>query len=185
MLGLDARTAALDDLTIRFRDVAWQLESDTHPTVAWDEGGLAVRRFALASATPPQRLALDGTYLRERAYTGMGAGLASDGTGLLITLVVNSAIGDRADSVLSLEAVAGGGQAEIARTKLQRAEELSKRDLIAAADLYAAKKLDMPKRGNALCKVAMETLALMPNGKERQQLETKAKEELKRFKVEA
>jgi hypothetical protein len=58
-------------------------------------------------------------------------------------------------------------------------------NLLSAADLYANKKLDMPRRGNALCKVAMETLALLPNGKERQQLETKAKEELKRFKVEA
>jgi hypothetical protein len=58
-------------------------------------------------------------------------------------------------------------------------------NLLSAADLYANKKLDMPRRGNALCKVAMEAVALLPNGKERQQLESKAKEELKRFKVEA
>jgi autotransporter translocation and assembly factor TamB len=61
-VALDARTAAFDDLTIRFRDVDWQLANDTNPTVGWDEGGLTVRRFALASPTPTQQLTLDGTW---------------------------------------------------------------------------------------------------------------------------
>lgn len=58
-------------------------------------------------------------------------------------------------------------------------------NLIAAANLYDHGKLDMPKRGNALCRTAMEALALVPDSKERKQLESKAKEELKKFKVEA
>jgi hypothetical protein len=58
-------------------------------------------------------------------------------------------------------------------------------NLISVSDLYSQKKLDMPRRGNALCKEAMETLALLPDGKERKQIESKAKEELKRFKVDA
>jgi hypothetical protein len=57
-------------------------------------------------------------------------------------------------------------------------------NLIGLADLYCNRKLDMPRRGNALCKEAEETIALLPpNSKERKQLETKLKEEMKRHVV--
>ena len=55
--------------------------------------------------------------------------------------------------------------------------------LISTADLYSSKKLDLPKRGNALCSEAAEAIALLPEGKERKALEAKAKEELKKYKV--
>lgn len=55
--------------------------------------------------------------------------------------------------------------------------------LISVADLYCQKKLDLPKRGNALVTEAAEAAALLPQGKERKALEAKAKEELKRFKI--
>ena len=58
-------------------------------------------------------------------------------------------------------------------------------NLIDTADLYCQKKLDMPKRGNALCRAASAAIALLPDSKEKKQLEAKAKEELKRHKVEA
>jgi hypothetical protein len=103
-----------------------ELPDTTIGTLVGEPSGFA---FLRGSAKPSElwtprtfavvRLALDGTYLRERAYTAMGAGLASDGTGLLLALGVNSRIGDRGESVLSLEAVAGGGQIEIARAGLQ------------------------------------------------------------------
>lgn len=58
------------------------------------------------------------------------------------------------------------------------------KNLIGLADLYCNRKLDIPKRGNALCKEAQEAAALLPaSSKDRKQLETKAKEELKRFVV--
>jgi hypothetical protein len=57
------------------------------------------------------------------------------------------------------------------------------KQLIAAADLYSPKKLDMPKRGNVLCTEAVEALALVPESKERKALEAKAKEALKKYKV--
>jgi hypothetical protein len=58
--------------------------------------------------------------------------------------------------------------------------------LIGLADLYCNRKLDLPKRGNALCVEAEETIALLPAGsKERKQLETKVKSELKRFVVKS
>jgi hypothetical protein len=55
--------------------------------------------------------------------------------------------------------------------------------LISAADLYCQKKLDLPKRGNALCNEALEAIALLPEGKEKKALEAKARAELKRHKV--
>ena len=58
-------------------------------------------------------------------------------------------------------------------------------NLLGTADLYCQRKLDMPKRGNALCREAAEALALLPDSKEKKQLEAKAKEELKRFKVQS
>ena len=56
--------------------------------------------------------------------------------------------------------------------------------LLGLSDMYRNKKMDMPKRGNALCKEAEQTIALIPGGsKEKKVLETKLKEELKRFVV--
>jgi hypothetical protein len=58
------------------------------------------------------------------------------------------------------------------------------KSMIGLADLYCNRKLDNPKRGNALCKEAEEASALLPAAsKERKQLETKLKEEFKRFVV--
>lgn len=51
------------------------------------------------------------------------------------------------------------------------------------ADLYSNRKLDMPKRGNVLCKEALEALAMVPDSKEKKVLETKVKEEMKKHKV--
>jgi hypothetical protein len=58
-------------------------------------------------------------------------------------------------------------------------------NLVGTADLYCQRKLDMPKRGNALCKEASEALALLPDSKEKKQLDAKVKEEVKRHKVES
>jgi autotransporter translocation and assembly factor TamB len=69
-VGLDARSAQLESLTILFRDATWQLAGDAPPTIRWDDGGLAVTAFALATANPDQQLAIDGTW-------------RFDGTGLL------------------------------------------------------------------------------------------------------
>jgi hypothetical protein len=58
------------------------------------------------------------------------------------------------------------------------------RNLIGLADLYCNRKLDMPKRGNALCTEAEEAIALLPaSSKERKELESKLKTEMKRFVV--
>lgn len=57
--------------------------------------------------------------------------------------------------------------------------------LYTKADLYCQRKLDIPKRGNVLCQKALETLALLPDSKERKELEGKIKEELKRHRVES
>jgi hypothetical protein len=53
------------------------------------------------------------------------------------------------------------------------------------ADLYCNRKLDMPKRGNVLCREALEALAMVPDSKEKKALEAKVKEEMKRHKVES
>jgi hypothetical protein len=58
-------------------------------------------------------------------------------------------------------------------------------NLVSSADLYSQKKMDIPKRGNALCKEAAEALALLPDSKEKKALDTKAKDALKKFKVES
>ena len=57
------------------------------------------------------------------------------------------------------------------------------KNLIGVADLYCQRKLDVPKRGNALCNEALEAIAMLPESKERKELEAKAREELKRFKI--
>ena len=60
------------------------------------------------------------------------------------------------------------------------------RTLINLADLYCNRKLDLPKRGNALCKEAAEAIALLPaDHKDRKVLDAKVKEELKRFVVKS
>lgn len=58
--------------------------------------------------------------------------------------------------------------------------------LIALSDLYGNRKLDLPKRGNALCTQAAEAIALLPaDAKDRKAMDTKVKEELKRFAVKS
>jgi hypothetical protein len=58
--------------------------------------------------------------------------------------------------------------------------------LLDLADLYSSRKLDYPKKGNALCQEASQLLSLLPTGsKERKQLEARVKDELKRFAVKA
>ena len=58
--------------------------------------------------------------------------------------------------------------------------------LLDLADLYCNRKLDYPKKGNALCQEASEILELLPAGsKERKQLETRLKGEMKRFVVKS
>ena len=58
-------------------------------------------------------------------------------------------------------------------------------NLVSVADLYSQKKMDIPKRGNALCKEATEVLALVPDSKEKKALDTKTKDALKKFKVDS
>lgn len=58
--------------------------------------------------------------------------------------------------------------------------------LLDLADLYCNRKLDYPKKGNALCQEASEILELLPVGsKERKVLEVRLKNELKRFAIKA
>jgi hypothetical protein len=73
--------------------------------------------------------------------------------------------------------------AQFAQTERDTALKAVAKNLIASADLYCQKKLDLPKRGNALCNEALEAIALLPEGKERKELEAKAKAELKRHKI--
>jgi hypothetical protein len=73
--------------------------------------------------------------------------------------------------------------AQFAQTERNTALKAVAKNLIASADLYCQKKLDLPKRGNALCNEALEAIALLPEGKERKDLEAKAKAELKRHKI--
>lgn len=100
------------------------LDTVTQTLVGEPSGFALLRRsYGLNDMWTPQnfvilRFAPDATYLFERTYSGMGAALTSDGTGLVLALVVKRKNGDMADSVLSLEAVAGGGQLEVARTRL-------------------------------------------------------------------
>ena len=58
-------------------------------------------------------------------------------------------------------------------------------NLVSTAELYSQKRMDLPKRGNALCKEATEALALVPNSKEKKALDAKAKDGLKKFKVDS
>jgi hypothetical protein len=55
--------------------------------------------------------------------------------------------------------------------------------LYKSADLYCPRKLDIPRRGNALCQEALEAIALLPDGKDKKALEGKVKSELKRYKI--
>lgn len=55
--------------------------------------------------------------------------------------------------------------------------------LITVADLYCPRKLDLPRRGNALCKEALDAIAMMPEGKVKKELEGKAKKEMTRYKI--
>jgi hypothetical protein len=96
-------------------------------TLVGEPSGFALLRGGSSLSGPwtPQtfvivRLAPDGTRVSERSYSGMGAALSSDGTGLVLALVDNRTSGDTGVSVLSLEDVAGGGQLEITRTQLHR-----------------------------------------------------------------
>lgn len=57
-------------------------------------------------------------------------------------------------------------------------------NLIGLADLYCNRKLDLPRRGNALCTEAKEAVELLPaDSKKRKELEAKLKQEFKRFVV--
>ena len=94
--------------------------------------------------------------------------------------------------VVRFAALLAGSPNDVARAKDQFAK--ANRDsvltalatnLVGTADLYCQRKLDMPKRGNALCREASEALALVPDSKEKKQLEAKVKEEIKRHKVES
>jgi hypothetical protein len=77
-------------------------------------------------------------------------------------------------------------KAQFANPPRNTALATTAKTLIGLADLYCNRKLDLPKRGNALCTEAEETIALLPaDSKERKQLSTKLKEELKRFPVKS
>jgi hypothetical protein len=89
-----------------------------------------------------------------------------------------------ASSLASADGDAEKAKAQFAEPPREVAVAAVARNLIGLADLYCNRKLDMPRRGNALCKEAEEAIALLPpNSKERKQLETKLKEEMKRHVV--
>ena len=56
--------------------------------------------------------------------------------------------------------------AQFPGTERDTAVKAVAKSLISSADLYCQKKLDMPKRGNALCNEALEAIALLPQGKD-------------------
>jgi hypothetical protein len=55
--------------------------------------------------------------------------------------------------------------------------------LYKSADIYCPRKLDIPRRGNALCQEALEAIALLPDSKEKKAIEAKVKSEMKRYKI--
>jgi hypothetical protein len=92
--------------------------------------------------------------------------------------------------VVKFAAMAAGAPTDLAKAKTQFAGATRDQvlaaiasNLISASDLYSSKKMDIPKRGNALCKEAEEAIALMADSKEKKALDAKAKDGLKKFKV--
>lgn len=53
------------------------------------------------------------------------------------------------------------------------------------SDIFTQRKLDVHKKGRALCSEALEALAYVADSKEKKALETKIKEDMKKFKVES
>lgn len=92
--------------------------------------------------------------------------------------------------VVRFAALLAGAPTDVSKAQLQFAKP--NRDtvltgfatnLMSTADLYCQRKLDMPKRGNALCQAASTAIALLPDSKEKKQLESKAQQELKKYRV--
>jgi hypothetical protein len=60
------------------------------------------------------------------------------------------------------------------------------KNLMDLADLYSNRKMDMPRRGNALCTEAAEAIELLPAAsREKKELDARVKKELKRFVVKS
>ncbi len=57
------------------------------------------------------------------------------------------------------------------------------KSLITTAELYGQRKLDVPQRGNALVREAIQAISLLPDSKEKKELDKQAVEALKKYKV--
>ncbi|MDZ4799146.1 MAG: hypothetical protein SGI92_13355 [Bryobacteraceae bacterium] len=57
--------------------------------------------------------------------------------------------------------------------------------LISTAELYGPKKLDVPQRGNALVKMAVDAISLVPDSKEKKEVDKQAQEALKKYKIQS
>jgi hypothetical protein len=55
--------------------------------------------------------------------------------------------------------------------------------LLNASDLYDRKKLDVPQRGNILAREAAGVISLLPDSKEKKELDKQAQEALKKFRI--
>lgn len=102
--------------------------------------------------------------------------------------VVRKAMAQR--GVAKMAALIAGAPADLPKAQAQFAKPPKEAaltgfasTLITVADLYCPRKLDLPQRGNALCKEALEAIEMLPAGKEKKDLEARAKKELLRYKV--
>jgi hypothetical protein len=76
-------------------------------------------------------------------------------------------------------------KAQIASVPRETALAASAKGLISTAELYGPKKLDVPQRGNALVKQAIEAISLVPDSKDKKELDKQAQEALKKYKVQS
>jgi len=94
--------------------------------------------------------------------------------------------------VVRFAAALAGSPDELAKAQEQFAAanrdtvlKATAKNLVAVADLYSQKKLDIPKRGNALVQEAVEALSLLPDSKEKKDLDAAAKDALKKYKIQS
>jgi hypothetical protein len=76
-------------------------------------------------------------------------------------------------------------QAQFASATRETVLMAAAKGLISTADLYGPKKLDVPQRGNALVKMAMEAISMVPDSKEKKELDKQAQEALKKYKIQS
>lgn len=165
----EARNIA-NTATMQFAEIAHELmEKNKEMKIAFDFG------FPTGSASEPVQLA--------KVSKGFTIQPADND-------VLSTAQAQR--GVVRFAAAIGGAPEDPAKAAAQFANPARDAFLMALAeglykkaDLYSNRKLDMPKRGNVLCKEALEALSMLPDSKEKKALEAKVKDELKKHKVES